>query len=61
MEESENLRLRARQYRAMAQTSASTLRDTRMRLATYLEVLADKLENDAKEVDTKYDKRNSIV
>jgi len=52
MEESEKLRLRARRYRAMARTSAPTLRDTRMRLATYLEVLADKLEDDAEEADT---------
>ncbi len=42
MESSENLRLRARQYRAMAQTSASTLRDAPQPMNFYmLEQLQD--------------------
>jgi hypothetical protein len=45
MEEPEKLRRRARQYRAMAQLSPPALRDVRMRLASYLEALADRLED----------------
>ena len=49
MEEPEKLRRRARLYRAMAQTSSPALRDVRLRLAAYLETLADKLEHETED------------
>jgi len=49
MEEPDKLRRRARQYRALAQTSPPALREVRMRLASYLETLADQLEDAAEQ------------